>query len=79
MLFCHCDWTRLVARGNILNDGCSATYKLALATTSENVYESGEESGTFWSQIRFAIYTQTMNPESKLSGFMNPETFESGT
>ena len=32
------------------------------------------ESGTFWSRIRFAVYTQNMNPESKLSGFIaNPE------
>ena len=38
------------------------------------------ESGTFWSRIRFVVYTQNMNPESKLCGFvMNLETFESGT
>ena len=44
------------------------------------VYTRANVSGTFWSQICFAVYTQTLNPESKLSGFvMNPETFESGT
>ena len=27
-----------------------------------------------WSRIRFAVYTQNMNPKSKLSGFvMSPE------
>ena len=38
-----------------------------------------DESGTFWSRILFAVYTQNMNPQSKLSGFvMSPKTFEFG-
>ena len=60
---------------------CKATRVSSLSPLRLQCFRIRHESETFWSaRIRFAVYTQNMNPESKLSGFViNSETIESGT
>ena len=63
-----------------LNISFCVKISLLKALSSPVYTRANHESGTFSSRIRFAVYTQNVNPESKLSCFvMNPETFESGT
>ena len=54
---------------------------LRLRLHQSKCFRIRDESETFWRRwIRFAVYTQNVNPESKLCSFvMNPKTFESGT
>ena len=87
-MFCPPDWLHVHDKGAIdLSRPCSnvADHRLRESIrawlsrfTTRYTTENVHESGTSWSRIRFAVYTQNINPESKLSGFVMNALKEEG-